>query len=268
MWELNELVWGVYLSLLGIYDAKHKYIKNWMLVLGGVLILWSYVSGLTGVVYLMQGAVMGAVFVMVSYITKEKIGMGDAILIGLLTMSIGIRSTIPVLLVAFFMSAIVGVGLLLVKLINRNEELAFLPYMSIGYWLCHRMNVRHKGVYTLEFAFIMPILMLIFTGIIITSFYFHDKNILYSKVYEVGTIARQMYHDPEGIDRKQLGDFLEEKCKSKLILFSNLDYEFTIEEDYITIDASMQKGQKKIEISRSYHFNDMEQVIRKVDPIE
>lgn len=228
-----------------------------------MLVLTSFLRD-TNLIFIMQGVIIGTVFIVFSYLSGERLGMGDAILFGIFSMYWGARDSMIILWIGFTLSGIFGVILLLRKKIDKEGELPFLPFMAMGHYIWLRLVSSQKAVYTVEIACIMPIVILIITGVILTTFYFHDKNILYSKVYETGVIGRQMYHNPEGVVVEKLESFMDEKCVPKMLLFSQVEYSIEVDKDEILIEASMEKASRRVTVQRQYQLNHGEEEIRKM----
>lgn len=138
--------------------------------------------------------------------------------------------------------------------------------MFLGYTL--DLSNKYKGVYTIEVACVMPIVILLLSGIVVSSFYLHDKNIMYSKIYEVGNIAKQEYREPSDFDTSELELVLEESCKGKLLLFKNVVCDIEESGDGITVNATTQWKGKSISASRKFEFVDAEKSIRSIKKIE
>lgn len=127
------------------------------------------------------------------------------------------------------------------------------------------MVVKFKAVTTVEVALIMPVILLVLSGVIISVFYYHDKNVLYSHVHQLGSVIHQENRKSSGADVDELKLHLEQIVEGKLLLFDGV--ESSVEEvgQYITITASVQKNSRAIKISKSYQKVYPEQVIRKLD---
>lgn len=130
------------------------------------------------------------------------------------------------------------------------------------------LNQKYKAVYTVEIAFIMPVIILLLSGVILTGFYFHDKNVLYGKIYEMGSISRQEYRSPEGIDTGKLELVLSESCQNKLLLFTDVSCSIVEDSNGVLITGEMKSRGRKVTSSKYFTLNDVENSIRKIKPIE
>lgn len=167
---------------------------------------------------------------------------------------------------SFLYSALLGVIFLLTIKRKEKRELPFLPCLFMGY-VCY-MNLKYKAIYTVEIAFIMPVIILLLSGVVLSGFYFHDKNVLYGKIYEMGNIARQEYRMPEDLDLGKLESALTESFGQKLLLFEQVICTVEEENDGILITGEMEYQGKKLVSSQYFTFNDTEKNIRIIKPIE
>ena len=83
---------------------------------------------------LAYGLVPGVVLLFVAWITKEKIGIGDGLLLLSLGFGYGIESMMLLLAAAFGAAAVKSMVLLVFGRANRKTEIPFLPFLFVG-WL-------------------------------------------------------------------------------------------------------------------------------------
>lgn len=105
-------------KIAGIYAAA---------VLAGRLL-----EGGNGMASFFTGLVPGILFLFLSFVTRQGLGYGDSILILILGTSAGIEAEIEILLLAFGLSGIWAVVLLLRKRGNIRQEFPFVPFLLAG----------------------------------------------------------------------------------------------------------------------------------------
>ncbi|WP_455717423.1 prepilin peptidase, partial [Anaerosporobacter sp.] len=129
-----KLVIICFLGILAIVDYKKKQISNIALLIGLVIVIVNYVvfQPIT-LISLIGGIIVGFVLLGISYITRQKIGIGDGLLIILLGANIGFEGIVFLLLYALTLSAICSAILLITKKVNRHYTIAFIPFIFIGY---------------------------------------------------------------------------------------------------------------------------------------
>ena len=87
------------------------------------------------------GLLPGAVLLGVSRLSREALGMGEALLRLVLGIYLGLEAALDVLLLALFLAAVWAGILIFAKKKSRNYAFPFVPFLLIGYvgrWiLCH-----------------------------------------------------------------------------------------------------------------------------------
>ena len=87
------------------------------------------------------GLLPGAVLLGVSKLSREALRMGDALLMLVLGIYLGLEAALDVLLLALFLAAVWAGILIVVGKKGRNYAFPFVPFLLIGYvgrWLlCH-----------------------------------------------------------------------------------------------------------------------------------
>ena len=132
-----EIANGVVFSFLSIccwWDWRKKEIPLLCLLLMTVVVgifsiacpeklLWSRVGG---------GA-LGALFFLISKVTKEAIGYGDSLLILILGVHLGLSLVLQMLLLASLPAGVVSLFVLLKKRWNKSATIPFVPFLLVGY---------------------------------------------------------------------------------------------------------------------------------------
>jgi prepilin signal peptidase PulO-like enzyme (type II secretory pathway) len=72
------------------------------------------------------------VFFLISLLTKEKIGMGDVKLIGVISLFVEGSNIFYVLFFSLIMIFIFSIGGLLLKKVNLKTQLPFVPFLTAG----------------------------------------------------------------------------------------------------------------------------------------
>ena len=129
-----QLCWSGYLCFLGWLDIRHRKIPLLYLLLGiGVAfsVLFFQEQGMW--ILSLGGAGIGVAFLGISKITKEAIGYGDSLLILGLGILLGFWQVMGVLVVAFSLTAISSMVLLVLKKMNRRTTLPFIPFLALGF---------------------------------------------------------------------------------------------------------------------------------------
>ena len=73
----------------------------------------------------------GLIMLLISYITRENIGYGDSILLGLCSLCVGIWNGFFIIMTSFIYSAIFSL-FLLIRGKNSKETIPFVPFIFLG----------------------------------------------------------------------------------------------------------------------------------------
>ena len=132
-----KIAYGIVFLLLvlaGVIDWKKREIPVWLLIfMSASVLFFSIVNKDVNIWCRLAGAVLGAVFFLISRFTKEAVGYGDSWIILLLGVQLGIFRVLQLLLVASLMVAIIAVFYLWRHKWKRNETLPFVPFLAIAY---------------------------------------------------------------------------------------------------------------------------------------
>ena len=98
-----------------------------------------------------------------------------------------------------------------------------------------------KGSTTVEMAYVMPLIFLVFLIIVRTTFYYHDKSILDGMAYEAVTTAVQTARNPKAKET-DVETFCRERIRGKLIYFSMPEVSVNVTDDEAETTISATRG--------------------------
>ncbi len=132
---MREVGMWALLTLASIYDISRKKIPVLLLTLGAIggilLLLLQKVEMAEWALCMLPG--LGILFA--GFITKQKIGYGDGALILALGLMEGGRRCTMGLLLALFLSSLVGITLLILKRANLKTQIPFAPFLLLAHVL-------------------------------------------------------------------------------------------------------------------------------------
>ena len=96
---------------------------------------------------------------------------------------------------------------------------------------------RLNASFTIEMSLLVPFVLFIFMEIILSVFYYHDKNILNSAAYEAAVIGSSKERTKDGISEEELISFVKDRIRGKCIFLTSCQ-----------IEASIQKGEVQVQI--------------------
>lgn len=132
------VVTGVYLLILAVEDMASKSVGVAELILGvGPIAVSLLTENEPGGVVRILGLIPGIVILIISLITKGKIGIADAVVLCILGLTVGIYESCAVLAVACMLLIAYSVALLAGGRLKRNSRVAFLPFLFIGFVMMH-----------------------------------------------------------------------------------------------------------------------------------
>ncbi len=122
------------LALLSCQDIKTKKINLiFCVMVMFILVVVNVIFGLQSVQLMLTGIGVGVFLLVISVISGNAIGIGDGIVFMITGLAVGGAANFGVLVISLFFSSLVGLYRLIIKKWNRKDEMAFIPYITIGY---------------------------------------------------------------------------------------------------------------------------------------
>jgi len=133
MFEIRQIGGVLFLVICTYFDMKTKMLPVRLLVMGGIGVSISHIIQRENWWIYVMGILLGAIFLLVSKVTKEGLGYGDSILILLLGAFVGLWQVLLVLVIAFVSAAIFSSVVLVLKKMSRRKQIPFVPFLLLGY---------------------------------------------------------------------------------------------------------------------------------------
>jgi leader peptidase (prepilin peptidase)/N-methyltransferase len=127
---------GVLLLLIicTIEDCKHKKIVTWhLLILLPFLCLDLWFNADVTLISRLLGLAIGGIFLLLSKLTKEQIGIGDAYIIAAIGLMLGGVKCLEVITYSFFISSVVAIVLMIIFHFSRKKTIPFIPFLLSGF---------------------------------------------------------------------------------------------------------------------------------------
>lgn len=141
MYKIVHICLIIILGVICVFDIKRKKIPVYMLIiLAAAGIISNFTVGEFDIEKRIIAMLPGMILLIVSMITKQQIGYGDGKIILIMGLYIDIDDILSIVLSSFFVSSIAAIILMTVFKKKKNFEMAFSPFLLIGYGLV-------KGVY-------------------------------------------------------------------------------------------------------------------------
>ena len=77
----------------------------------------------------------GSIFYMISLLTNEKIGKGDAFLFGMTGAAMGLWKNVMIIYISFMIAFVVALYLIILRKKNKETAFPFAPCIGLAYFL-------------------------------------------------------------------------------------------------------------------------------------
>ncbi len=134
---LRILEYGVLLSMLGCYAVedlrKHTITLRYLICFGAIGMMMHVLKRDVSIVNLLLGIAVGLGLILLSFLTRGSIGMGDGCLFFVTGIFLGGSNNAELLLTSLLYAAVVSLGILFFGRGKRNREIPFIPFVFLGY---------------------------------------------------------------------------------------------------------------------------------------
>lgn len=128
MWVL------IFLSVCSWLDWKKRSIPVWVLSFASiVIVIFRVFHWEERAILWLGGAGIGILFLAMSKLTKEAMGYGDSWMILLLGIYLGLWDVLWLLSIAFLLSGVMAIVLLVRYKYSRKVSFPFIPFLTIAY---------------------------------------------------------------------------------------------------------------------------------------
>lgn len=125
-------------------------------------------------------------------------------------------------------------------------------------------NRKLKASMTVEMSLLVPLILFIFMGLIMTVFYFHDKNIMNGAAYETVVVGSTKMREKNKITESELVEFCKERMDGKCIFLTSQEVSASIEEEEILVEISARKKGFGVSVEKSAAITEPEKKIRDI----
>lgn len=130
---IKEGILAAYLLVMGSGGCKDK---DGTCLAGNCRYFTFSVMGVVkgqGILSLLGGIVIGAFCFTVSVLSRQAVGAGDGIVLGVTGAALGFFDNLEILMLALFFCSVTGVILMAVKKKGKTYRLAFVPFISAAF---------------------------------------------------------------------------------------------------------------------------------------
>ena len=128
----KAIVMSAILIIISFIDLRHRIIPNFMVVIALVIgIIFSFISK-TSLIDTMLGMICGGGILFLLALVPNAMGGGDIKLMFAIGAFLGLNRTLWALLLAFIISSIISIVLILLKIKGTKDYIPFGPFLSLG----------------------------------------------------------------------------------------------------------------------------------------
>ena len=130
------IVLGIYIAFLAFEDIMKKTIPVSLLLFGILFIpagllteggeSFSFTDNALGII-------PGAVLLVISYVSRGQIGIGDGVLVAQVGASLGLEVIVRILTAALMLITVLSAVMLIFGKLKRRSTLPFIPFIFAGY---------------------------------------------------------------------------------------------------------------------------------------
>lgn len=122
------------LMIASLSDIRTGRVSLWMVLFAGVCSLLSAAVGITDrmttIPDLLVSLLPGAILLFIGFISANAIGYGDGLMMFMVGPLFGVECMVEGMLLAFFVSAIVSILLIVLRKVNRKTTIPFIPFLA------------------------------------------------------------------------------------------------------------------------------------------
>lgn len=96
-----------------------------------------------------------------------------------------------------------------------------------------------NGMFTVEMAYIVPFILMVFFLSIMGIFYYHDKALTAAAAHETAAIAGTKAREKDEVTETVVSTIFEERIRGKCIAFGNPSVNAKVNKDQITVTAEI-----------------------------
>lgn len=122
------------------------------------------------------------------------------------------------------------------------------------------MRKRYRGSLTIEAAYLVPLVLLVFGVVLTLLFYFHDKNVLLGTAHETAAYGS----GKEDVKQEELVRYFQKRINGKLLLFTMTEPEVVLENKETKVACVARKKNLAIEVNCVVKQTNPEDYIRNI----
>lgn len=130
---MKMIILGIWLGILAWIDGRYKEIPMWFTLLGGITGVGFCIWEVRPVEEIVISCLPGILAIVFAGLTREVMGYGDGIVVGILGLFWPIRRLLSIGMTAFVLAGVVALVLLVVFQKKGNYRIPFIPFLCAAY---------------------------------------------------------------------------------------------------------------------------------------
>lgn len=131
---IQIIITGIFLGICTYIDLKRKYVNIYICLIFSIAgVMYKCIFENSTLLSLLVAIIPGIFLMLVSIISKESIGKGDAIVIGTIGLYIGGINAVIVLFSGVIASCITGIIYIVIMKKEKGYRLPFVPFLALGF---------------------------------------------------------------------------------------------------------------------------------------
>lgn len=124
------------LGLCSLEDVRHKRLTIVYILMFGIggLVLHLF-APVCSIYSILCGMLLGIAMILVSFITRGNVGIGDGMLLLVTGVYLGGYGNLQLLMTGLLLAALWALGLLMLKKKKGKDEIAFAPFLLLSYFV-------------------------------------------------------------------------------------------------------------------------------------
>ena len=118
----------IFLCICTFTDIKKRNVCGWLCIVNIVAAIFRNISGKS----LIEGAIIGGIFLIISVVTREKIGYGDSLVFLAIGLIIGGEKCFVIIFWSFLLCSIFSLVAIILKKTTFKSTVAFMPFVLAG----------------------------------------------------------------------------------------------------------------------------------------
>lgn len=142
-----RIIIGILMIILSVCDIRKRRIS--LVVVGAIAVLgvaFRLVFGPFEIAEVLLGIAIGALILLLAFVSRQSIGYGDGWLLCATGIVLGFKYNMIILFVGCLICAIFSGCLLILKKGTRKTQLPFVPFLSAAYWVITLISISERTV--------------------------------------------------------------------------------------------------------------------------